>query len=198
MIGEGGCGQAQPIDPMLIEAVAGRLDDQILDAGARQLGRQPVKRDRVRRGQAALARCIRGLQAQRAQARRRVPEAGPQLPGERRDRGLAAGAGDRRHDARLPCEKTRRDPRQRRPRLRGDQGRHRDCRGDAGVAQHGHRPGRQCIGEIAAAVGPRPWNGSEQVARTHGARVRGQAADIRVACTLQTKSLIGERCQAQS
>ena len=104
-VGEGGCGQAQPIDPMLVEAVAGRLDDQILGAGARQLGRQPVKRDRVRRGQAALARCVRGLQSQRAQARRRVRRGRPRLPGERRDRGLAAGAGDRRHGARLPAKK---------------------------------------------------------------------------------------------
>ncbi len=50
-IGESRGGKLHAVQPILIEAVAGGLDRQVIDLAARQLGQDAVQLDRIRRGQ---------------------------------------------------------------------------------------------------------------------------------------------------
>ena len=118
----------------------------MLDAGARELGRDPVQRDRVGRGQAAVARRVRGLQPERAQAGRPVAQAGPELAGEHRDRALAAGAGDG-HDRRGCRPKNRAATRARAARGSSATRAGRSVAATVRcVAQHRHGPGGPRVG----------------------------------------------------
>ncbi len=172
-VGERGRGQAQAVDPVLVEAVAGGLDRQMLDAVRGEVGGDPVQRDRVRRGQAAVAGRVRGLQAQRAEAGRAQPEPGPELAGEHGHRALAAGAGDGDHGGRLAAVEARRDPRQRRARLVRHQGGQVGGGDRFAVAQHRDGTGALCRGHELPAVRARARHRREQVARPHAARSRG-------------------------
>ena len=172
-IGEGGSGQPYAVDTALVEPVAGGLERQMLDTFGREPGRHAVQRDRVRRGQAAVAGCVGGLQAQRAEAGGGQLQTGPELAGEHRDRALAAGAGHRHHRRWLAAVEARGDPGQGCARLLGHQCRQIGGGDHAGIAQDRHRTRGTCVGQEAPAIGPRARHRREQVARTHGARNRG-------------------------
>ena len=188
-IGEGGSGKPQAVDAVLVEAVAGGLDRQMLDARARELGRDPVQGDRVGRGQAAVARRVRGLQPERAEAGGRMAEAGPELAGEHRDRALAAGAGDGHHGPRAAGRRTgpRRGPgRRAAPRRPGPAGRwRRPCRASPSTAT---APAAPRVGQEPAAVGARARHRREQIAGADRARVEGEAADLDLAAASQARA----------
>ena len=94
-VGEGGGREAHAVEPVLVEAVARRLDRQMVDALARQRRQSGVELHRIGRGEAGLAR-----EARRDDARacRGSPPSGPSAAQIWRDevdgRGLAVGAGD--------------------------------------------------------------------------------------------------------
>ena len=78
-VGEAGRGESHAVEPALVEAVARGLHRQMVDALARQ-GRQIlVKRHRVGRGQAGVARQARRDDAERAEAGGLAARASPDL-----------------------------------------------------------------------------------------------------------------------
>ena len=79
---------------MLIEAVRRRFDCQMRHALAGQFRKRAMQVNRIGRGQRAIGLALRRDHADGADARRLKAERRPDLPGEGRDRGLAAGAGD--------------------------------------------------------------------------------------------------------
>src|SRR3546814_5400882 len=88
------------VEAMLVEAVAGCLERQMLDScplGARQ---QFMQTHRVRRGMGNTVIKAGAMQAERAEAGTLHIKQRPDLRGEIRHRGLAVGAGDGRNGRR--------------------------------------------------------------------------------------------------
>ena len=101
------------------------------------------------------------------------PEAGPDLPGEAGDRGLAVGAGDRGDAARLALEQARRHQRQPAARVGVQDQRHRQRQaGERRVAEHRGGAAREGIVDERPAVGPAARQRREQRA---GATARDPA-----------------------
>ena len=95
-VGEAGRGQADAVEPELVEAVARGLHRGVGDALVGEVGEQAVQRDRLGRGvgeRRATAPSTPTVPKFTAVS----PSALPDLAGEARDRGLAVGAGDRDH-----------------------------------------------------------------------------------------------------
>ncbi len=104
-VGKGAGGDAHAVEPVLVEAVRGGFERQMGDALAGQLIEHAVQFDRIGRGERAVFFSPRRDDADGADAGGGKPERGPDLPREGGDRGLAAGAGDRRDGAGLAREK---------------------------------------------------------------------------------------------
>src|SRR5438105_10008754 len=100
-VAEPGGGYAQPIEAVLVETMRGRLDREVRDALAGERVEGAVQFHRIRRGERAVDLATRRHDTHRADARRPMPERGPDLPREGNNGGLAAGAGHRRDHARL-------------------------------------------------------------------------------------------------
>ena len=83
------------------------------DAVARRAVERLVQRDGIGRGQRAVGGAVGGDDAERAEARGLAAERGEDLAREVRDRGLAAGAGDRDDGLGLARIEARRRERQR-------------------------------------------------------------------------------------
>ena len=169
----------------------------MLDAHIREFGRHSVQSDRVGRGQAAVAGCIRGLQPERAEARRLEAEPGPELTREHRDRALATGPGDGHDGSRLPSEKPGSDPSQGCARLLGDQEWQFSCCSGARVTEHRHRAIGLRVAQEPAAVGAGTRHRREQVASANLARIEGEAADLDLAAASQLETVNAQRCQPQ-
>ena len=106
-IGEGAGGDAHAVEPKLIEAVRGRLQHQMRDVVAGEFVERAMQRDRIGRGQRAVDLAPGRHQPDGADAGRRLAGRFPDLARERRDRGLAAGAGDGRDGVGLVLEEAR-------------------------------------------------------------------------------------------
>ena len=117
-VGEAAGGDAHAVEAVLIEPVRGGLDGEMGDALVGKRVQGAVQVDRIGRGQRAVRLPLRGDDADRADAGGLVTERRPDLPGEGGDRGLAAGAGDRRDGRGLAGVKARCGKRQRAPRIR--------------------------------------------------------------------------------
>src|SRR6185437_658201 len=104
--------------PILIEPMRRRLERQMADAVARDFIELAMQRYRIRRRQRSVDGAPWRHQADGADAGRGMTEPLPDLPGEGRDRGLAAGAGDGGDGFGLPRIESRRGKRQRAARIR--------------------------------------------------------------------------------
>jgi hypothetical protein len=107
-VGKTAGGDPHAVKAVLIEAVRRGLEGEMGDALARDVVELPVQRDRIGRGQRSVNGALRRHQPDGADAGRFVTEPLPDLAREGGDRGLAAGAGDRRDGLRLPRIKFRR------------------------------------------------------------------------------------------
>ena len=124
-VGEGRGREGDAVEAVLREAVARRLDRDVLDAGPGQFRQIAMQRDRVRRRQrAGPPPGRRDTRPERAEARRRMAERGPDLAREMRDRGLAVGAGHGDDRVRLAPVEPRRQQGQTALRVRIDDDRH--------------------------------------------------------------------------
>ena len=178
-VGEGAGGDAHAVEPALVETVRGGLERQMCDA----LTRQPVERamqfDRIGRGQRAVGLGRRRNHADGADAGGRKAERAPDLAREGGDRGLAAGAGDRRDGAGLAREEFRRRQSERAARIRHG---HENDIGRQSVRTllggDRHRAGRRRGAREMGAVGPGAGNGEKQEAGFYLAAVGGNAGDI--------------------
>ncbi len=100
-VGERRRGDHDAVETELREAMARRLERDMVDAALRQLAEIAVEGNRVGGGQCPRAAPGRRYHAESAEARRRAAEGGPDLAREMCDRGLAVGAGDRGDRPRL-------------------------------------------------------------------------------------------------
>ena len=186
-VGEGGGGDRDAVEPELVEAVARRLDRDVLDAGRGQLGEIAMQRDRVGRRQRA------GTAARAGATRPSVPRLAAGWPsavqisrGEMRDRGLAVGAGDGGDRLRLPAVKARRE--QREAALRVGVGDDRDAaaasrRRASSAAASSVRiataPLRHRLaGESAAVACCAPRSAANRKPGSHLARIGGKPGDL--------------------
>ena len=127
-IGEGAGGEPHAVEPALVEAVARRFHRGVRDTFVGELPQQPMQRHRIGRRQRAIFVAAGRDDAGRADAGRRLAVLLPDLPGERSDRRLAAGAGDGDHRVGLLAEEARCRQRQRQPRIGDFDHRHRGVR----------------------------------------------------------------------
>ena len=104
-IGKTAGGDPHAVEPILIEPVRRGLEREMGDALAGDVVELPVQRDRIRRGQRSVDGALRRHQPDGADAGRFVTEPLPDLAREGGDRGLAAGAGDRRDGAAAAADK---------------------------------------------------------------------------------------------
>ena len=176
-VGEGGGGDLDAVQAALVEAVGRRLHGEMVDAARRDLGQGAVQGDRVGRGMGKRPTDRLADHPQGAEGRRPAAAVAPDLAGEFGHRGLAAGARDRRHEARLGGVETRRGAGQAAPRIIvGDQ-RNADFP-DPLPGEHGDRAATKRMVDEVGAVGPAAFQGGEQIARLHGPRIGGQAEDL--------------------
>jgi hypothetical protein len=165
---------------MLVEAMRGRLDRKIGHALTGELVERAVQLDRIWRGQGAVDLARGRHQADGADARRLLAGRGPDLACEGGDRGLAAGAGNRRDRVRLAGKEFGRSVRQRAPRIadldEGDTGRQRRRRHPLG--HDGDRAARHRKRNEAQPVILRARHRHEQVARFDGSAVRSDPAHV--------------------
>ena len=179
-VGEGCSLQPHAVEPVLVEAVRGRLEGQVRDALARQLGQSLVQADGVRRGQPAVDAAVGLDEADGAERGGRVAEGRKHLARELRHRRLAAGAGDGDHRCRLGRIEARRHQRQRPAGLRSPE--HHHTRGYRDVGSHLGEDGGSALGDgfghEAGPIGLGARNGGEQPAWLHLATVRGDAEDV--------------------
>ncbi len=154
-VGEGGGGKAQPVEPVLIEAVRRGLDGEMGDAVVRERVKRTMQCDRIGRGQRAVSLAARRYNSDRTDARGAMAERGPDLPHERGDRGLAAGAGDRRDGLRLAGKNLGGDQRQSAPRIADANEDHtgRQRRNGPPFGQDGDRAGGDGGRDEFAAIG---------------------------------------------
>ena len=165
---------------MLVEPVRRRLHREMRDALARQFVERAVQRHRIGRRQRAIDLALRRHHADGADARGLVAERIPDLPGERRDRSLAAGAGDRGDHLRLARIEPRRGQRQRAARVL-DLHERRACGQRCRLASRpitAAAPAATAWPTNAQPVGLAAGHRDEQIAGLHRAAVRRDAADL--------------------
>ena len=181
-VGERGRGKAQPIEPVLIEAVRRGLDGEMGDALACQRVKRTMQRDRIGRGQRAVSLAARRYDSDRTDARGAMAERGPDLPRERGDRGLAAGAGDRRDGLRLAGKNLGGNQRQSAPRIADTNESHAGRQRRVGplFGQDGDRAGGDSGGDEFVAVGLVAGDRNKKVAGPDCARVGRNAADVEI------------------
>ena len=109
-IGEGAGRDPHAVEPVLVEAVAGRFERQMRHAVARQLVQRAMQLDRIGRGVRAVCLARGRHHADRAEAGGRHAERRPDLAQEGGDRGFAVGAGDGGDGVGLAREKISRPP----------------------------------------------------------------------------------------
>ncbi len=177
-IGKAAGGDADAVEAKLIEPVRGRFQCQMGNAVARDLVELAMQRDRIGRGQRAVNGALRRHQSDGADAGRWMTQRLPDLPRERRDRGLAAGAGDGGDGPGLPRIKGRRRQRQRAARIGRVHERHADISGWWLIACDGRRAFRDRGIDEPRAVGLAARQREEQVARLDRAAVHGKAGDF--------------------
>ncbi len=178
-IGERGQRNPNAVQTKLVEAVAGGFQSRMIDAAFRQLGQHVVQRDRIGRGQALVHVQVGSGHAQRAEAGGAAAERGPQLAREGDGRGLAIGAGDGGHGARLRAVEGGGHAREASARVGvGDEGHALRVGGDIGAAQERDRAALARVGDIGTAVGAAAGQRREQKTRAHGTRIRGEAANV--------------------
>ena len=183
-IGEAAGGDPHAVEPVLVEPVRRGLEREMGDAVAGDVVELPVQRDRIRRGQRAVDGALRRHQPDGADAGRFVAEPLPDLAREGGDRGLAAGAGDRRDGLRLPRIEFRRRQRQRAARVRrGDEG-HADVARRRMIAGDRHRArGNRRIDEARAiGLGCRPARRTGRPASPRGCPAPGPTPRPLPAC----------------
>ena len=175
-IGEAAGRDANAVEPVLVEAMRRRFDRQMGDALAGQLRQRAVQVDRIGRGQRAVDLALPRHHADGADAGGLVAERSPDLPGEGRDRGLAAGAGHRGDHLRLARINSRGQKRQRPPGvLDFDEHRARRQRGRAALAHDRRGAGRGRLRRVGQTVGLGPRHRHEHIAALDLAAVRGDA-----------------------
>ena len=164
---------------MLVEPVRRRFQRQMRDALARQPVEKLRQRHRVGRGQRAVNRLRRRDQPDGSDACGAFSERGPDLARERRDRGLAAGAGHRRDDTGLARIKSCGGKRERGAYVAGTH--ESDIRGQIvrRALRHDRGGARgERLRHKAKAVLLRAGHGHEQTAALHLAAVRRDAGDV--------------------
>ena len=114
---EGGRRNAQTIEPKLIEPMRRRFDRKMRDAFAGERIERAMQRHRIGRRERTVGFAAGRYDADRADARGRVPERRPDLAREGGDRCLAACAGDGGDGLRLACKNLGRDQGERAPRV---------------------------------------------------------------------------------
>ena len=177
-VGEGRRRQLEPIEPVLVEAVARRLDREMRHALAGQRGDILVELHRIGRREAALAHQAGRHDAERADARRLEAQGRPDVAHEVHGRGLAVGAGDGGDGRRLQASEGRRHQRHAPPRIAVAQ--HDDRRIErrqrrVGRSEDGDGAAPHGVGDEGGAVLARAGQGGEEIARLDLARVEGQA-----------------------
>ncbi len=195
-VGERRSSDRDTIEAKLRQTVARCLDRDVLDAAFGQLGEIAMQADRVGRGQRPGAPPGRRYEAERAEARRRVAERGPDLAREMGHRGLAVGAGDGGNRARLAPVEPRGEESE--AALRIGVGDDRDAaaavrveRKSGGVVGQ-DRDGalRHGLAGKGAPVTLRTAQRGKQKTRLHLARIGGQADDLGIG---ERRSPIGAR-----
>ena len=176
-IGEAGRRNAHAVEPVLVEAVRGRLEGEMRDAVARDLVELPMQRDRIRRRQRSVDGALRRDQADGADAGRDMAQLFPYLAREGGDRGLAAGAGHGRDRRRLHGEELRRGERERAARVGNGDERHLAAFGRM-VADDSHRPCGDGGIDEARAVGLAACQRKEQITRLDGAAVEREPGHV--------------------
>ena len=184
-VGERGRGHLDGVHAALVEAVARRLDRQVVDAGRGDPGKGLVQGDRVGRGMRKAAPDPLADDAERAEGGGAPPAPQPDLAGEIGHRGLSAGAGHSDDDARLGAVEPRRQLGETPARVIGGDQRdsghgERDIGAGAGAGENGNGAAGQRVGDERGAVGPAAAQGGEQIARPHGARIGGETEDLDV------------------
>src|SRR6185437_14350573 len=117
-IGETARRHAHAVEAILVEPMRRSFESKMADAFTGDLVKLAMQRDRIWRGERAVDSALRRNQPDRSDARRGMAEPLPDLPCKRRDRGLAAGAGDGGDCGRLAGKDLRRGKRQRVARIR--------------------------------------------------------------------------------
>ena len=179
-IGEGRRRQANAVEPMLIEAVARRLERRVGDALASQPVEDPVKLDRIGRGQAAIVGTVGRDDADGAD-RGGLPAGDLEdLADKGGDRGLAAGAGDGDQVFRLQGIEAGGEMRQRDARIGGAQHRHAEIVGKdrVGTADDGRSAPLHRIRREAGSIRRHALQRREQNARLDSAAVRRKAGNL--------------------
>ncbi len=178
-IGEAARRDTHAVEPMLVEAVRRRLDREMSDAFARQFRQRAVQVDRIGRGQRAIDFALAGHDADGADAGGLVSERRPYLPGEGRDRGLAAGAGHRCDHLRLAWINFRSQERERPPGILDlHEHRARRQRRRIALADDGRGTSRSRLRGKGKTVGLGPRHRHEHVAALDLAAVRGDARHL--------------------
>ena len=173
-IGKAAGGDAHAVEPVLVEPVRRGLEREMGDALARDLVELLMQRDRVRRGQRAVDGALWRNQPDGADAGGGMAKTFPDLPRERGDRGLAAGAGHRRYCRGLPRVEFRRRQRQRAARIWCHHERHAAAACRMVACDRHCACGNRGI-DKARTVGLAARQRKEQVARLHRAAVDGNA-----------------------
>ena len=136
-----------------------------------------MQRDRIGRGQRAVDSALRRHETNGPDARGCITETLPDLPGEHRDRSLAAGAGDGGDGRGLTGIEFCRGERQRASRIRHGN----KCNATVAlrntVADDSDSAGRNRLIDKARTVGPGPRQREENIARLHHAAVHGNPRD---------------------
>ena len=177
-IGKSAGADPQPVEPVLIKAVRGCFQREMADALAGDFIDGTMQRDRIGRGQRAIDGALRRHQTDGADAGRCQPLPLPDLPRERRNRGLAGSAGDRGNGGRLARIKPGRGQRQRAARIGDAQQRHPGFIGRQMIASHRDRPRFDRLGDKLRPVGFDTGQREKQIARPHSAAIDRQPADF--------------------
>ncbi len=186
-IGEGRRAELEAVEAELVEAVARRLERDMVDAAPREHLQLAVQRDRVGRGERARMLEIGADDADGTEAHGASAETLPDLAREDRDRGLAVGAGDGDQHLRLRRVEARCHARETASRVGIEDDAHwrraLRQRGDARgvVGEHGDGAARHRVVDEAAAVDAAAGQRREQEAGPNVARIGGQAADVGIA-----------------
>ena len=178
-IGEGSRRDGQSLRAKLGEAVARGFEGGVRDPELRQARHVGEEGDDVRRGEAGRHLVVGGGDAQRADARRRVPGHAPQLAAELDAGRLAVGAGGGNDGLWKGPEEFGRQPREFAARLLGGD---LDSAFDPGLRpRHDrHRAGRYCRRDEVLAIEAGAAKGAEHRARRHLAMVDGKTGDGRI------------------
>ncbi len=176
-IGEAAGLNPHAVETILVETMRGGLERQMGNAVAGDLVELAMQRDRIGCRQRAVDGAFVRDEADGADARAGVTEPLPDLARERRDRGLAAGAGHRRDRRGLPRIESSRGECQRAARIGRD-----DERNACKALRQMVAGDRDCTGgdrriDEARAVGPAAGEREEQVARLHRTAVDRKPSD---------------------